>query len=282
MTKEKIFLETSLQIERLLHTEARRSGIRQNLAGKAVFTSSYVLMEFQRTIIQDICYVRSVVETECEEDAKASLFLADLDRALATGKGNFSPRSAKRSRLVTAAIKDEFLFGEATRSELLAFLGFLIEQLYEEFFEIEPEGSGDLIQIECLDSTDCDLVRGELDYGNLRFHCERKTAACRLPQLMREHGSEVTKIKDAFEAAKERCDKKMVKAAERVLRSPRWDVVRGQKNCWPLGDTIIAIETPIDASIYTKDRHFEVICPIVNKVVYREYREYTPPGVSMR
>ncbi len=270
MPEQKIFLETSIQIERLLHTDARRSEILRNLVGKTVFTSAYVLMEFQRTIIQDICYVRSVVETECGEDAEASLFLADLDRALAAGTGNFSPRSAKRSRLVTAAIKDEFPFGKVSKSELLEFLEFLIEQLHEEFFEVEPEDSGEPVQIECLDSTGCDLVGGEIGCENWRFHCGRGTATCQLPQLLREYESEIERIKNAFETAKERSDQKMVKAAERVLRSPKWEVVQGQKNCWSLGDTIIAIEAPVDAPIYTKDRHFEVICPIINKAVYQE------------
>jgi len=71
-----------IQIERLLHTEARRSKIWQGLAGETVFTSSYLLMEFHRTIIQDICYVRSVVETECGEDAQGGF----LDRDHLSGR----------------------------------------------------------------------------------------------------------------------------------------------------------------------------------------------------
>jgi hypothetical protein len=44
----KVFLETSIHIQRLLHTDERKAEIREKLAGNYILTSTYVYMEFRR------------------------------------------------------------------------------------------------------------------------------------------------------------------------------------------------------------------------------------------
>ena len=52
----RIFIETSIQIERILGRIARKEQIRATLEGAKVSTSSYVWMEFRRTALQAMAY----------------------------------------------------------------------------------------------------------------------------------------------------------------------------------------------------------------------------------
>ena len=275
--ESQVFLETSIQIARLLQTRKRQETIRQNLLGKDIHTSLYVLMEFRRTILQDICFVHSIVETECETDANAFILLSNLERELASGKGNYSVRSAKRSRLVTAAIMDEFPFRRVSKSELLDFLGLLIEQLESEFLEVDfndpitPE-----VPIHCLNETHCDLATDDFHCRVGRMSCSRTNAKCSLLHFLEAHRDEVFKVRQAFEKApNKKQDVKLMAAVDRVIASDSWEIALGQKNCWPLSDTIIGLVAPQNAPIYTLDHHFDVICEALGK---ERYKEQTPPS----
>jgi len=57
----KVFLETSIQIHRLLHTRERKDFIRRQLDGKTICTSDYVLMEFRRGVSQSLAYLRTLL-----------------------------------------------------------------------------------------------------------------------------------------------------------------------------------------------------------------------------
>ena len=50
--KRKLFLETSIQIERIFGSLKRREQIRDVLADATVCTSSYVFMEFRRAVFK--------------------------------------------------------------------------------------------------------------------------------------------------------------------------------------------------------------------------------------
>ena len=50
----KIFLETSIQIHRLLYEDWRKAQIEGNLVGNETITSQYVIMEFRRNTLQAI------------------------------------------------------------------------------------------------------------------------------------------------------------------------------------------------------------------------------------
>ena len=49
-----------------------------------------------------------------------------------------------------------------------------------------------------------------------------------------------------------------------------YDLAKGQRNCNTLSDVIIALEAPVNSTIYTTDRHYEVICPLIGKSIFRE------------
>ena len=62
MKKSKVFIETTIQIRRLLGGTVERQQIEAFLADKYTITSAYVFMEFRRTILQDFSLLRSIVQ----------------------------------------------------------------------------------------------------------------------------------------------------------------------------------------------------------------------------
>jgi len=61
--KPQVFLDTSIQVTRILAHPERRQQIEKTLADNIqAYTSHYVLMEFQRTVIADFAHVHRVLE----------------------------------------------------------------------------------------------------------------------------------------------------------------------------------------------------------------------------
>ncbi|MEZ4730431.1 MAG: hypothetical protein R3E79_25175 [Caldilineaceae bacterium] len=50
---QRVFLDTTIQIERVTGTRSRQAEIAQALTGLQVLTSTYVLGEYLRTLVQD-------------------------------------------------------------------------------------------------------------------------------------------------------------------------------------------------------------------------------------
>jgi hypothetical protein len=80
--RKKIFVETTIHIERLFSDAARQTKISRNLKGAVFSTSSYVYMEFRRTMLQAISYVLSVARQMLKEGQK-NIDLVSLLRRLA-------------------------------------------------------------------------------------------------------------------------------------------------------------------------------------------------------
>ena len=53
----KLFLETTIQIQKDFGTKERRRNIKKELQGKRLLTSTYVMMEYLRTIVADAVYL---------------------------------------------------------------------------------------------------------------------------------------------------------------------------------------------------------------------------------
>ncbi len=272
-----LFLETTIHIDRFWETVPRRRQIRRNLVGRRLFSSSYVFMEFQRTLLKDLVYVHSIVESDCDADADSRVFLGELQRKLAKRGGDHGARSVVRSFQVVACILDHFPLTVVNREELLEFLRYQIDFHRDKFFEVDlTEEFGDVVGVELSNVTDCDLVKDHLPVGDRRrYFCRRPEADCHLPEFLERYAAVLHEVHQAFIAASagpsRHGNPRLADALGRVKRQPvDWQHAKGQKNCWPLGDTIIALEAPVEAAIYTTDHHYELICDIVGRVRYRE------------
>ena len=109
-----------------------------------------------------------------------------------------------------------------------------------------------------------------------RLSCNRATAKCNLKEFVKQHMSKIVKMEDhlrdeikKYQKSNEKNDTsyrqfKKIEGVFNDLKNPTgdydFDKLPGQKNCWRLGDFIIALEAFKVAPIYTRDKIFKVIC----------------------
>jgi hypothetical protein len=270
-SEQVVFLETTVQIERLFWgTPERRGQIQSHIAGKRCATSSYVFMEFNRTVLQDLLFVRSLIEQQAAELNPLEC-LRDILRRLATSPPNVSGRSLRRCLLIL-----DWFLGQAgleglNRDQLLAAVDLRVTYLRAQFFRIPSVNGGwvDIRENGCYsNATDCDLVKEGVNSANRvsqRLSCRREEARCCLVQFLQAdpNPQKLEAIREAFRSAKpEHRDNEALEALERVMETPA--AALGERTCWRLGDCIIGLEALPIGPVYTTDRHLlQVICPAI-------------------
>lgn len=278
-----VLLETTIQIHRIVDEPEIKKKINEELANKIVYTTTFVVREFLRTIIGDIRFVWSKVNSAKEVGVTdGRLALSRLSQILAQGIGNFSPRAAQRQYYVVAAIQESFSF-DAEIGELISFLEMTSDQWLEEFFEVPISDNITDIRETCLCSLDepPDEIRRWIDEhrpipGPPPFP---KLAASFL-QLRR---GEVKEIEESFQRQKHKYkDARLLDVLVSVkTKAGEYDFenkLRAQRG-WALGDLLIALETPSRTEIYTTDRHYDVICGAIGR---RRYPGYLPRQSPVR
>lgn len=255
---EKIFLETSILIHRLLYEPWRKEQIESNLEGKKVITSEYVLMEFRRNSLQAINYLCSKLRHLQKEGI--SELLISLSRASAVFH---STRTLQSVILVFSLVAESF---ESRPYPIVKLIGEL------EWHRASLLANAKRLADEIVNQTHCDLVKEGVEIGDFihsRLSCNAKTAQCQLVKFLSGHQKKLIAIQQAMEKAhREKVDRRTLSALRRVNA----DVTRalGEQTCWALGDVIIALEVPQDALLYTTDKHFDVICQAIEKQVFVE------------
>ena len=274
----KILLETTVQLHRVTDDPGTKARINETLRGKHVYTSSYVLREFLRTVIKDIAYVHKAVQA-IDKDADGRVALGNLDRYLASGRGNFSVRAGRRERYVTAAILDKYSNTRIPRLQLLRFLEETAQQWIEDFYEVlcdkdyEWRIDGEYFLTNLDDPTD-EMQCWICNNGPIPGPPPFPSGAAKFLQRKR---SEAKIAENSVRAAivKEK-DCNLLKILD-SLKNDRgeYDFIGKLKvntrGNWSLGDLLIALETPSDAHIYSDDRHFNVLCKSLGKQRYPGY-----------
>ena len=267
-----IFLDTTIQVDRLLQTADIQANIQQNLIDKRIYTSSTVYMELKRTVLQDIRYVHALVERKCAASSTPTVLLSDIDRWLASGQGNFSVRSRDRCKFVTATIKDAFPQKNVHKDHLFAFLQTLVFDLEMEFFAIDL-GHDSYFDIRAenayIDIAGCVLSQPKHPPGdilNTRLSCAAATTTCKLDHFFAQHADELHAIHHILSALPtQQRDTKAFNVLTDVLTNG-YHRALGERSCWALGDIVIALESPYDAAIYTtNERHFRLLCQALGK-----------------
>lgn len=257
----KIFLETSIQIRRLLYTSEQKIQIRRQLAGKSLNTSMYVFMEFRRSVLQVYLYVKSLLSILARA-GRSEISLSDFIILLSEARGiSRSPRAIQRTMLVLADVVNQFETGVASIPSLLDYLTLQIRLLERKFFQ-------DIDSV--INVTDCDLVKPTASLGDFlssRLSCNAATAQCKLVTFLSNKREELQPIRNAMErlSPTER-DTKAYNALTRI--QPDLTLALGERTCWALGDVIIALSVPDDAFVYTVDEHFQMLCVAIGKRIF--------------
>jgi hypothetical protein len=260
--RKKIFVETTIHIERLFSDAERQAKISKNLKDAVFSTSSYVYMEFRRTMLQAISYVLSVARQMLKEGQK-NIDLVSLLRRLSAGTAiSFSLRNFQRVMLIYSYLLDHFSTFIVPAAILIDYLEYNRDiTIPERFFESIDE---------YINHTNCDLVRHSVpvgDYLHRRLSCNARSANCALVSFLQQHQAELHQLELALAAA---APEKVNPRTLAALKKINVDILKalGQRTCWHLGDVIIALEAPDDAKIYTTDGHFDLICSVLGKQLF--------------
>ncbi|MBU1662545.1 MAG: hypothetical protein KKD28_13850 [Chloroflexi bacterium] len=253
----RVFIETTVQIDRVLGGDETKATIEARLLNQNVITSTYVLMEFNRTVMDDFIAIHAAVSAE-RRLGDALLRLHQSDR-------RFRPRSLDRCLRIWGLLLNQLEEEPFSREKLLEILEICIEQLLPQRF---MAGVGQL-----LDATDCDLPKDNPHFEEDRYHlratCRKETARCRLPDFLHENHTVLETLQSRLLKSSEP-ELQLVGKTIAAVKDD-WQIARGQKNCWRMGDLIIVLETPQDAAIYTTNhKHFKPLCAAIGKQLLKE------------
>lgn len=264
---KKIFIETSIQIERIMGLKARKEHIRAILEGAEVSTSSYVLMEFRRTVLQAMAYLLTIIQ-RMQQEGEIKIAFSELMKRVAAGTAiGYSRRIFQRVLLAYGYILETFPHSPVYATTLIDYLEFNIEHAIPTLFFHDID--------KFVTNIDCDLVRHNAPVGNYfqsRLSCNAVTAQCSLVDFLAGHQAALLALEHTLiQAESDQINPKTLSALQRV----NLDVTKakGERTCWALGDVIIALEVPDNALIYTTDNHFDVICTALGKRRFVEIRK---------
>jgi len=251
-----LFLETTIQIQRIIGEQATRDRIRRNVRNRRLCTSGHVLGEFNRTLIKDAITFRNLLRTS-----------PSVEEAVKRLPRFVPPVSRKYPRTI----------------ELLAFLGFdgdkraTLERL-EDFIEWRAyQHFRESIDDTCFaDEVGCILrswqpeqdQTGEYSLNGLKC-LKASPPPCRVQDFIQKHRANLQEI---VSKAKDHNRTNVAKAAEAfegILEGQ--DTPFGERsNCYPISDTLIVLEAPSDSEIYSTDGDVHIICEILGRHRYRE------------
>ena len=243
MSTDKLFLETTIQIERIFGR--KRTDIAGFLSDKEVLTSNYVLMEFKRTMLKDCIALYSFLKEE--KNLEGTLMrLSELKV--------YAHRTAVRiSKILSKLSENNTLDYEKVLNKLED----LIEsELLEEFF----------YRVKVIDETKCGLANEEVKKNetySLNLRCRRDKKNCEIEEFVAKNKEKFKKLLEDLQAYEE--FEVVCNVINEILED--YGKARGRKNCWKLGDCIISIEAPKSCKIFTTDHHYESICNSLEKDV---------------
>lgn len=167
----RIFVETTIQLHRLLQNPATYDTIQSTLQTHQTVTSTYVWMEVQRTLGQDYQYLIDLLLT------KQPTTIAQLIRHLGVGDQLYSSRRLQRILHIMAAWLEQLQIPTIEPIETAYHLRRQCRRLvHQTFFEHMDQ---------VVDSTVCDLIQPgyTIPVGG-RMACRRETARCSLHELL--------------------------------------------------------------------------------------------------
>lgn len=252
----RVFLDTSIQLERLIGATTQQHAIEQQIATAdfQFVTSAYVYMEFQRALLADYGRVyNTLLHYPLWHEAAY---------ALRSGPLGYRPRALGRCLqiLIQIVTMSQMDHGHAL-SLLKAAIQYDLPNRFWQHVERYP------------DPIDCDLVTAGVKMHTdqrctIADRCRKEEATCHLPDFLADHRIELQTMA-AYLAAHPQAVKeqaRLERLVHMVIDNPR--AALGQSACWPLGDLIIALQALPAASIWTIDADFSPIAQALGLALY--------------
>lgn len=212
-------------------------------------------MEYQRTLIADYAHVHETMSRYIDWGA---LFHHILD-----GPRAFRPRSAVRCTQIVGQLFQESAEDYDMAHRILRLQ--IAHDLRQRFWtHVSPLD----------DPIGCDLLTNGIkrqSTGNytVAARSRKETAACRLPDFLTEHRTELQTIATylAAHANVIKHQTRVERILATVIEDPR--AALGQTSCWPLVDVIIVLQVPTEAALWTLDADFEPLTEALGLTLYR-------------
>jgi len=268
---DNVFLETSIQIERLLGSDVRKKTIKFNLQGKRIFSSSVVYLKFKNTIINDINFIRSIVNS-FELDKR--LTLNDLQFKLYTKK--YYPMNRIRgSFFIFSSIAKILNINDFRVQELLRILDNFQLEIEYQFFNIwsDKKNTYNIISEGCfLDNINIDKNKNWYTFNDNHIQTQDKS---NIPEYLFTRIEELKAIRSVAQSTiqyrKKSENRKSLVLLDRIIDDPAYLYkIKSREYIYYMTDIIIALEVPDNTKIYTNDNDFKIICPAIGKEVFIE------------
>lgn len=253
-----LFVETTVPIDLIIGEGKLRAALRTLLNGYDVRSSTYVLMEFHRTMVHAMRAVRSFAD---EAPSDPGLFPFILRRIRNTPF--HSERISGRCVDFTASLMERYQELPIRRREVIDYIDALLDLVYDLTW------LGILVTT---NATDCDLVRPDRPQGQAwlsrtsakRMTCNRDKAKCMLDAFITRHQRMLPSIAETCQGDAAYDDKNALKTLQRILTTQR-PTATGQGRCWYLGDIIMALEAiGVGALLSSNTKHYRPICDALN------------------
>lgn len=270
MSQPMLFLDTTIQIDRVAASAQRQGQLAQELANYQLITSTYVLGEYLRTLVKDAIYLYGLVDQYAYLDEVITYLGRHPNKRESSRMMIILGGLLRSSRTITTTFPLE------TRSDFQDRLSRYIEIGLLKHFMLGIR--------ELLDSTQCGLARerpqviplrnGELLSYQLRSQCVRQVRECDLAEQMQSWRPELAALADGLADQRDPVLLRMRQLARQIIENPV--LARGRNCTWHLGDLVIALELPADVPLYTTNvRHFAPILAILGKKLHEGTRSPT-------
>lgn len=259
MAPPPLFLETTIQIERVLGSRTSQATLHAELANYRLVTSRYVLGEYLRTVVKDAVYLHRVVTS-----------IPTVDDAMTAIAQHQNKKEASRMMLLMGALLrmgSSLAPTTAARHDLLDRLARMIDVTLVNRFTFGID--------QWIDDVECGLANerpqswqaeGTFSY-QLRSQCIRRVRECALDARLAGWRPQLEKIVAAFQNDSDPVFARMSELAAQINDDPI--VARGRNCTWYLGDLVIALELPVEVPLYTTNRrHFAPLLEVLGKQLH--------------
>lgn len=247
-----LFLETTIQIDRVIGTQERRDTIRNNVQNRRLCTSGHVMGEFNKTLIQDAIIFRDLL-----------LSSRDVEEAV--------KRLVKFNRRYshTVDLLMTLGFDKDKQATLERLENFIEWRGHDHFWEgIDESYYTDEVGCVLRSWSPVQDKNGEYDWTGLKC-LKNYPPLCQVMTFIERHRDVLATFVDAGNGSSRANVAKAAEAFGEILADR--DVPFGERsNCYPISDTLIALEANADAEIYSSDGDYRVICEILGRILYSE------------
>lgn len=249
-----IFLETTIQIDKVIGEQETRDRIRRNLDKLVACTCGHVLAEYKKTLVKDAITFRNLLRSS-----------PDVSTAVIRFGSKYS-RTRKYPRVINLL---ENLGRDQDKYNTLARLESFIDwQAEDHFWEL-------LDQSLYVDNIKCPRQHWQPSKDSTgQYHTEglsclkRSPKKCAVGEFIEQ---KATIIGQLIKSDQTSSVASVVKAAglfKRVLS--KTDVPYGEENCYTLSDALIVLEALPDQEIYTHDQGVHELCKILSRSSHKE------------